>query len=271
MEMRRARIHLGSYICKRLNIAMLAPSRIVTTTTLIPVYSLFVSLRAPSSSPTMATNTSQDDAIQHQTHQEHVASDHLHDILSSDASRGAAVHSFTPAASPQAKAAATSEEVDKTITRAATDAEPTNARGVLFCTPLVSWPTPLLHSELPVATGNGHNILPTINVSDAGEATKEKLEPRTPLPPTTPGDYPPGLVPVVPDWYKVGWRAAANIDAPPPEEGEEKDKSILGLFLHEQFYGAWYHNAALIFFVRFTLFVLYFVSRPGRLYLRLTS
>jgi Ca2+-dependent lipid-binding protein len=41
----------------------------------------------------------------------------------------------------------------------------------------------------------------------------------------------------------------AGIDKP-HREGEEKDKGILDMFLAEQYYGSWYHNAALIFFVR---------------------
>ena len=110
-------------------------------------------------------------------------------------------------------------------------------------------------SEVSVATGNGR-VLPTINIHDAGKSE----EPEQPTPfPATPGGYPSSLAPVIPDWYKVGWRAVANIDAPPPEDGEEKDKSILGLFLSEQFYGAWYHNAALIFFVCSTSFFLHFI------------
>lgn len=107
-----------------------------------------------------------------------------------------------------------------------------------------------------MGTGEGH-VIPTIKVDDAEKATKEELEHPTPLPPA-PGGYPSVLAPVVPDWYKVGWRAVANIDAPPLEDGEEKDKSILGLFLSEQFYGAWYHNAALIFFVCLALFLPHF-------------
>lgn len=64
-----------------------------------------------------------------------------------------------------------------------------------------------------------------------------------------PGAMPSGPAPAIPDWYKVGWRAVSGIDAPPPAEGEELDKGVLDLFLAEQYYGAWYHNAALIFFV----------------------
>ena len=33
-------------------------------------------------------------------------------------------------------------------------------------------------------------------------------------------------------------------------EGEEKDKAILDLFISDMYYGDWYHNAAIIFFVR---------------------
>lgn len=205
------------------------------------------------SSSTMADNTPQDDAVQHQNPQEHVPPDQLHDVLASDVSRGAAVHSFSPEAPPQAKAAAASEGLEAIIPRAATDTEPVNARGVLSYMLLSETDQHTLCSEVSVDAANG-NVLPTISVHDAEKVSKEELEHPILLPPT-PGGYPSGLAPVVPDWYKVGWRAVANIDAPPLEEGEEKDKSILALFLSEQFYGAWYHNAALIFFVRLTLFL----------------
>lgn len=78
----------------------------------------------------MATNAPQEDVVQQQNPQEHVAPDQLHDILASDASKGAAVHSFYPEASPQAKAAATSEGLEKTP-HPVTDTEPIGARGVL--------------------------------------------------------------------------------------------------------------------------------------------
>lgn len=60
-----------------------------------------------------------------------------------------------------------------------------------------------------------------------------------------PGALPSGTAPPIPDWYVVGWRQATGIDNPVPE-GEERDKAILSQFIHEQFYGEWYHNAALI-------------------------
>jgi hypothetical protein len=81
----------------------------------------------------MAANIPQDESVQHPNPQEHVAPDQLHDILASDASKGAAVHSFSPEASPQAKAAATSEGLENIIPRIVTDTEPIDARGVLSC------------------------------------------------------------------------------------------------------------------------------------------
>jgi len=104
---------------------------------------------------------------------------------------------------------------------------------------------------------NGGGVLPTITVEDADRATQEEQEkersgsgtPDTLSASTVPGEFPSGAAPAIPEWYKVGWRAVANIDAPPPEEGEEKDKHVLHLYLSEQYYGEWYHNAGLMFFV----------------------
>ena len=52
--------------------------------------------------------------------------------------------------------------------------------------------------------------------------------------------------PEIPDWYKLGWRDVSGIDRQVTLQGEEKDKELLSLFLTEQFYGEWYHNAAMI-------------------------
>ena len=60
---------------------------------------------------------------------------------------------------------------------------------------------------------------------------------------------PAGPAPEIPDWYKLGWRDVSGIDRPALQEGEEKDKAVLDLFLSEQFYGEWYHNAALVIVV----------------------
>ncbi|EGO02737.1 hypothetical protein SERLA73DRAFT_165692 [Serpula lacrymans var. lacrymans S7.3] len=95
---------------------------------------------------------------------------------------------------------------------------------------------------------------PQEKAAAAGKA-RSQLKGSTPTPP---GAFPSGPAPAIPDWYKVGWRAVSNIDAPALEEGEEKDKTILSMYLNEQYYGDWYHNAALIFFA---VFASHFLTR----------
>ena len=92
-------------------------------------------------------------------------------------------------------------------------------------------------------------MVPTITVEDVDKiAADEEEQPDVPGQP--PGAMPAGPAPAIPDWYKVGWRAGSGVDEPVLSEGEEKDKHVLDLFLKEQFYGDWYHNAALIVAVR---------------------
>jgi hypothetical protein len=55
--------------------------------------------------------------------------------------------------------------------------------------------------------------------------------------------------PEIPEWFKVGWRQVSGIDDPAPST-EARGKAALNLFLKEQFYGDWYHNAGVIIFVR---------------------
>ena len=126
--------------------------------------------------------------------------------------------------------------------------------------------------EVAVDTGKTKpSILPTITIEDvdkAGARTNGQAQPHPPETPTTPtwpaspttptspdgpeppGAMPPGPAPEIPDWYKVGWRDVSGIDRQKVAEGEEKDKELLSLFLSEQFYGEWYHNAALVVVVR---------------------
>ena len=104
---------------------------------------------------------------------------------------------------------------------------------------------------MKVDTGNP-NIVPTITIDDMDKLAAE--EPLSPLQQQPPGAMPAGPAPPIPDWYKVGWRAVGGIDAP-ELEGDPKELAILSTFLHEQFYGDWYHNAALIVFVR--VFLMY--------------
>ena len=46
-----------------------------------------------------------------------------------------------------------------------------------------------------------------------------------------------------------GGMAFASRGDKPPAEGAERDKNVLEMFLSEQYYGAWYHNAAVMIFV----------------------
>jgi hypothetical protein len=102
-------------------------------------------------------------------------------------------------------------------------------------------------SELTIETGKS-SVVPTITVDDIdGPNAADAPDDHDDTP------QPPGAIVAasgaIPDWYKVGWRQASGIDAAPLAEGEEQDKGVLDMFLAEQFYGTWYHNAALIVFV----------------------
>lgn len=99
--------------------------------------------------------------------------------------------------------------------------------------------------ELAVDTGNS-DVIPTITVHDVEDHPEDVATIVQPA--QTPGSIDAGPY-VIPDWYKVGWRAVGGIDSSEPQ-GEAKDVAILSAFLKEQYYGDWYHNASLIFFVR---------------------
>lgn len=102
--------------------------------------------------------------------------------------------------------------------------------------------------ELDVDTGNS-GVIPTITVHDAETHSDDVAT--TVQPAKTPGSI--DVAPyVIPDWYKVGWRAASGIDSP-ELQGDVKDATILSTFLKEQYYGDWYHSAGLVFFVRLIL------------------
>lgn len=96
-------------------------------------------------------------------------------------------------------------------------------------------------------------IPPTITVTDAdSEPRPNGVPPPESLPPSqVPGALPVAAAAPVPEWFKIGWRAVGGIDDAPLTEGVAKDKAILEMFINEQYYGAWYHNAAIIFFAVF--------------------
>lgn len=98
-----------------------------------------------------------------------------------------------------------------------------------------------------VALDTGHStVVPTITVEDVDKLAQAQEPPTAHDPPMPPGAMPAGPVPPIPDWYKIGWREVGGIDQPTLSAGEVKDKTVLDTFLKEQFYGDWYHNAALI-------------------------
>lgn len=65
-----------------------------------------------------------------------------------------------------------------------------------------------------------------------------------------PGALPDGPAMPIPEWYRIGWRAVAGVDQVPLTE-DDSHKEVLASFLKEQYYGDWYHNAAVILFVSF--------------------
>lgn len=147
-----------------------------------------------------------------------------------------AVHTFDENASPEQKAAQAGKARDqlKSVQNKDEQAE----------------------REVHVDKGGAH-IVPTITVQDADAEPSKGVQPPPTQVSTVPGDMPSGPAPSTPDWYRIGWRQASGIDEP-VTEGEQKDRGILDHFLSEQFYGAWYHNAAIIIFA---VFASHFLTR----------
>ena len=110
-----------------------------------------------------------------------------------------------------------------------------------------------IYSMVEVALDQGAgSVVPTITIEDVDKAkTDSSAKDDAPAPP---GAMPAGAAPPIPDWYKVGWRDFT----PPDTSGEDQDASqarMMHSFISEQYYGDWYHNAALIVFVRLLLVV----------------
>lgn len=166
-------------------------------------------------------------------------------IAAEDASKGQVpVYTFDPNAPPEVKAAEAAKGEQK-LKRHKDDADDAGAVG--GCRPEQIYTFSNSLAAVPVDTGKT-DVLPTITVEDVDKLA-EVEEPSTPLQEQPPGAMPAGPAPPIPDWYKVGWRAIAGVDDPAVTEGEVKDKTVLDAFLKEQFYGEWYHNAALILVV----------------------
>ncbi|KAJ8084378.1 Tricalbin-2 [Marasmius tenuissimus] len=106
-------------------------------------------------------------------------------------------------------------------------------------------------NQVQIDRGGGSAVVPTITVEDTESSTKQlkvdgNVAPDQDEPPSPPGGLPSGAAAAIPDWYIVGWRQASGIDKKPLTDGEERDKAVLDLFVSQQFYGDWYHNAAII-------------------------
>jgi hypothetical protein len=110
---------------------------------------------------------------------------------------------------------------------------------------------------LSVASNKGPPVVPTVTVEDVDASPTTSNKPTSAAPAVsstvidtkaTPGDLPAGKAPVIPEWYKSGWQPAADDDS--LNEETLRDKSVLMQFIDEQYYGEWYHNAAIIVVVR---------------------
>jgi Ca2+-dependent lipid-binding protein len=104
-------------------------------------------------------------------------------------------------------------------------------------------------TEVAVSSGAKPAIPPTITITDADSGPQTNGVPPESLPPSQlPGALPDGPAREIPDWFKTGWRSVGGIDDAPLADGDEKDKAMLAMFVDELYYGAWYHNAAIIIF-----------------------
>jgi hypothetical protein len=164
-----------------------------------------------------------------------------------DQANGVPVHSFDPDATPEQKAATAGKARDQLKDIRPKDPNPAKGSSPKYLDPTRPH---LLNpsSELAVDTGNS-DVIPTITVHGV-EAHPDDVA-TTVQPANTPGSFDAQPY-VIPDWYKVGWRAVGGLDSP-QLEGDAKDSAILSTFLKEQYYGDWYHNAGLVFFVRAAL------------------
>jgi hypothetical protein len=172
------------------------------------------------------------------------------------------VHTFDPNASPEEKAAAAGKARSQLQSIVSDDLKPSRplpagAKGMPHALLLQTAILTQFPPELKIDPGRS-TVVPTITVDDHDSAkpriTAENA-PDTPLEPEDdgaasqmPGSMVTSPVHRIPDWYRVGWRQNAGLDAA-ELEGEAKVQSLIESFISEQFYGDWYHNSAVIVFV----------------------
>ncbi|KAF8320471.1 tricalbin [Clavulina sp. PMI_390] len=170
-----------------------------------------------------------------------IARDTLANDLANDQAKGAVVHQFDPNASPEQKAAAVANGAGQLAS--IVGANKTNgaaAPAVPVATPSAGPPPPITIGEKEIEKANSPN--------GAAAAT---TEPTTPSSPKDDIPEPPGALtgpaPPIPDWIRTGWREVTGIDSP-ALAGIEHERALLNMFISDQYYGQWYHNAAVIFF-----------------------
>ncbi|PFH50760.1 hypothetical protein AMATHDRAFT_144179 [Amanita thiersii Skay4041] len=161
-------------------------------------------------------------------------------ILQKDANKNQVpVHSFDPDAPPEEKASAAGRSRDKLESVIPGSKTTTEAKG------------------LTIDTGRS-TVLPTITIEDADIASPKQVVNGTAEPQPeaeagaegVPGAVPSQAVQPIPDWYRVGWREMAGVDKPPSDEARQR--GVLDMFISEQYYGYWYHNAGIILFAVIT-------------------
>ncbi|KAF7310594.1 hypothetical protein HMN09_00602200 [Mycena chlorophos] len=145
------------------------------------------------------------------------------------------VHTFDPDASPAEKGAAAAKNRDQLKSVVKQDGAP-QAR------------------ELTIDAAKS-SVVPTINIQDADAPTPDSPAHHDEHDdtPQAPGAISAPVASAIPDWYRVGWQQATSSD---PEHAA--DKGVLDMYLSEQYYGAWYHNAAIIVFA---VFASHFLTR----------
>ncbi|KAF8905450.1 C2 domain-containing protein [Gymnopilus junonius] len=165
-----------------------------------------------------------------------------------DANRGVPVHTFNPDAPPQEKAAQVIKSRD--YLDSVKPQEPQQREIKVDSNAAPAIPTIVVESHEEKEKEKEKLI---VKAKDTPQVTEQVQEEEA-----MPGAIPSKAVSVIPDWYKVGWRQVSGIDEPHLSDAEEKDKRVLETFLSEQFYGAWYHNAAIIVIA---VFATHFLTR----------
>lgn len=191
---------------------------------------------------------------------EPIPRDTLNAVHKQDEDKGAKVHSFDPDSSPEEKSAHVANGQPSSATNGGVVTDARGEYSIEFRAPTCpSWLYRFLEVKLDTGGPPGP---PTITLEDFDKVGEEgktsQTVPAQPNDQSIPGTIPDGPAPNIPDWYRVGWRAVSQIDQP-IAEGEQRDRDIIAMFVDDMYYGQWYHNAGIIFFVR----VFNFVTRVG--------